>query len=131
MRECNIQLDEKGDLDILRLDGSLDAYSFPRLETTLSQLQENERNRVILDCSSLEYVSSAALGALIGFAGARVIKETIQQDLPPGFQRPDFLLKHGLLDQIVARGELKATLVRLLDAFCGPLTPSEPPEVPA
>jgi len=68
MRECNIQLDENGDLDILRLDGSLDAYSFPRLEATLSQLQENERNRVILDCSSLEYVSSAALGALIGFA---------------------------------------------------------------
>jgi len=68
MRECNIQLDENGDLNILRLDGSLDAYSFPRLEATLSQLQENERNRVILDCSSLEYVSSAALGALIGFA---------------------------------------------------------------
>lgn len=68
MRECSIQLDEKGDLNILRLDGSLDAYSFPRLEQTLSQLQGGERHRVVLDCSGLEYVSSAALGALIGFA---------------------------------------------------------------
>ena len=70
-------------------------------------------------------------GALIGFAGARVIKETIQQDLPPGFQRPEFLLKHGLLDQIVPRGELKATLARLLDLLCGKLVASEPPELKA
>jgi anti-sigma B factor antagonist len=68
MRECTIQLEQKGNLDILRLDGSLDAYSFPRLESTLGQLREKERNRVILDCSGLEYISSAALGALIGFA---------------------------------------------------------------
>jgi anti-sigma B factor antagonist len=68
MRECNIQLEEKGSVDVLKLDGSLDAYSFPRLESTLGQLQENQRTRVILDCSGLEYVSSAALGALIGFA---------------------------------------------------------------
>ena len=70
-------------------------------------------------------------GALIGFAGARVIKETIQQDLPPWFQRPEFLLKHGLLDQIVPRGELKATLARLLDLLCGKLVASEPPELKA
>lgn len=69
-------------------------------------------------------------GALIGFAGARVIRETIQQDLPPGFQRPDFLLQHGLLDQIVPRGDLQQRLADLLDFLCGPLTPSEPPSVP-
>ncbi len=68
MRECSIQLEEKGDLNILRLDGSLDAYSFPRLESTLGHLQESGKHRVILDCTALEYVSSAALGALIGFA---------------------------------------------------------------
>lgn len=68
MRECTITLEQRGDLDVLRLDGSLDAYSFPRLETTLNQLRESKRNRVILDCSTLEYISSAALGALIGFA---------------------------------------------------------------
>jgi acetyl-CoA carboxylase carboxyl transferase subunit beta len=86
---------------------------------------------VMASFATLGDVILAEPGALIGFAGARVIKETIQQDLPPGFQRPDFQLKHGLLDQIVPRGELKATLARLLDAFCGSLQASEPPEVPA
>lgn len=68
MRECVIDVEQKGDLDALHLSGSLDAYSFPKLETTLNELREKERNRVVLDCASLEYISSAALGALIGFA---------------------------------------------------------------
>lgn len=58
-------------------------------------------------------------GALIGFAGPRVIKETTQQDLPEGFQRSEFLLKHGLLDMVVPRKELKKTLVLLLDYMMG------------
>jgi acetyl-CoA carboxylase carboxyl transferase subunit beta len=52
--------------------------------------------------------------ALIGFAGARVIQNTIRQRLPPGFQRAEFLLEHGFLDKIVARSELKETLAKLL-----------------
>jgi anti-sigma B factor antagonist len=68
MRGCAIQREEQGVLDVIRLDGSLDAYSFPRLEATLNGLRESKRNRVILDCANLEYISSAALGALIGFA---------------------------------------------------------------
>jgi acetyl-CoA carboxylase carboxyl transferase subunit beta len=52
--------------------------------------------------------------ALIGFAGARVIQNTIRQRLPPGFQRAEFLLEHGFLDRIVTRRELKATLASLL-----------------
>jgi acetyl-CoA carboxylase carboxyl transferase subunit beta len=52
--------------------------------------------------------------ALIGFAGARVIQNTIRQRLPPGFQRAEFLLDHGFLDKIVHRRELRATLARLL-----------------
>lgn len=68
MRECSIQIEQQGDLDILRLDGSLDAYSFPKLEQTLNELRDSQRNRVILDCTDLDYISSAALGALIGFA---------------------------------------------------------------
>ncbi|HRN47206.1 MAG TPA: acetyl-CoA carboxylase carboxyl transferase subunit beta, partial [Niabella sp.] len=55
-------------------------------------------------------------GALIGFAGPRVIKETIKKDLPEGFQRSEFLLEHGFLDFIVDRRELKSkigTVVRL------------------
>ncbi len=57
--------------------------------------------------------------ALIGFAGPRVIEQTIRQKLPPGFQRSEFLLEHGMLDLIVDRRELKPTLARLL-RFMGP-----------
>jgi len=56
-------------------------------------------------------------GALIGFAGPRVIKETIKKDLPPGFQRSEFLLEHGFLDFIVSRKELKNKLYQLLILF--------------
>ncbi len=53
-------------------------------------------------------------GALIGFAGPRVIRETIRQELPDGFQRSEFLQEHGMVDVIAPRGELKDTLARLL-----------------
>jgi acetyl-CoA carboxylase carboxyl transferase subunit beta len=53
-------------------------------------------------------------GALIGFAGPRVIEQTIRQKLPPGFQRSEFLLEHGMLDMVVDRRELKKALVRAL-----------------
>ena len=56
-------------------------------------------------------------GALIGFAGPRVIKETIKKDLPPGFQRSEFLLEHGFLDFIVSRKDLKEKLKQLLILF--------------
>src|SRR6476619_4407678 len=56
-------------------------------------------------------------GALIGFAGPRVIKETIKKDLPPGFQRSEFLLEHGFLDFIVNRKDLKKKLATVLTLF--------------
>lgn len=56
-------------------------------------------------------------GALIGFAGPRVIKETIKKDLPEGFQRSEFLLEHGFLDFIVHRKELKEKLATVLGLF--------------
>lgn len=58
-------------------------------------------------------------GALIGFAGPRVIKETIKRDLPEGFQRSEFILEHGFLDFIVPRPELKQKLAQLLVLFKG------------
>jgi len=64
-------------------------------------------------------VNIAEPGALIGFAGPRVIRETIRQELPEGFQRADFLLKHGFIDLIVDRKELKKTLATLLEHFSG------------
>jgi acetyl-CoA carboxylase carboxyl transferase subunit beta len=65
-------------------------------------------------------VNIAEPGALIGFAGPRVIEQTIRQKLPPGFQRSEFLLEHGMVDVVVDRRELKQTLVRLLGLLLGP-----------
>jgi acetyl-CoA carboxylase carboxyl transferase subunit beta len=62
-------------------------------------------------------VHIAEPGALIGFAGPRVIKQTIGQDLPPGFQRSEFLLEHGFVDTIVHRHELKSRLASMLRFF--------------
>ena len=56
-------------------------------------------------------------GALIGFAGPRVIKETIKKDLPEGFQRSEFIMEHGFLDFIVARKDLKEKLATVLGLF--------------
>ena len=57
-------------------------------------------------------------GALIGFAGPRVIKETIRQDLPEGFQTAEFLEEHGMIDHIVARPQLRDAISTLLDHMC-------------
>ena len=59
-------------------------------------------------------LSIAEPAALIGFAGPRVIEQTIHQKLPPGFQRSEFLLEHGMVDMIVDRHQLKETLARIL-----------------
>ena len=59
-------------------------------------------------------VQIAEPGAQIGFAGARVIAQTIREKLPKGFQRAEYLLKHGMLDMVVHRHELRETLSRLL-----------------
>jgi acetyl-CoA carboxylase carboxyl transferase subunit beta len=62
-------------------------------------------------------VNIAEPGALIGFAGPRVIEQTIRQQLPEGFQRSEFLLEHGMLDLVVRRHELKKTISRCLTFF--------------
>jgi acetyl-CoA carboxylase carboxyl transferase subunit beta len=63
-------------------------------------------------------------GALIGFAGPRVIEQTIRQKLPPGFQRSEFLLEHGMLDAVVHRKELKPYISRALDFMTPKMTAS-------
>ncbi|MGH7039995.1 MAG: acetyl-CoA carboxylase carboxyl transferase subunit beta, partial [Stellaceae bacterium] len=66
--------------------------------------------------------------AVIGFAGARVIEETIREKLPPGFQRAEYLHEHGMIDQVVPRAELRATLARMIGLLRDPVapTPREP-----
>ena len=60
-------------------------------------------------------------GAQIGFAGPRVIEQTIRQKLPEGFQRAEFLLKNGMVDAVVKRPEMKQFIAKSLDFFCGPV----------
>ncbi len=61
--------------------------------------------------------------AIVGFAGARVIEETIREKVPEGFQRAEFLYQHGMVDQVVPRGELQATLGRILSLLRQPHPP--------
>jgi len=73
-------------------------------------------------------ITLAEPGAVIGFAGARVIEETIHEKLPDGFQRAEYLLEHGMVDQVVPRAELHATLARILGLLRNPQPPA--PVVP-
>ena len=57
-------------------------------------------------------------GALVGFAGPRVIEQTIRQKLPEGFQRSEFLVEHGMVDLIVPRKEMRDRLAQLLGLLC-------------
>ncbi|MBI5867718.1 MAG: acetyl-CoA carboxylase carboxyltransferase subunit beta [candidate division Zixibacteria bacterium] len=75
---------------------------------------------VMASFASLGDVIIAEPGAQLGFAGPRVIRETIRQELPPGFQSSEFFQEHGFLDKIVKRTELKQTLVNLLTFLSGP-----------
>ncbi|HEY6661545.1 MAG TPA: acetyl-CoA carboxylase, carboxyltransferase subunit beta [Sphingomicrobium sp.] len=63
-------------------------------------------------------VQLAEPGALIGFAGQRVIEQTIREKLPEGFQRAEYLLEHGMIDMVVPRGELKERLALLISYLC-------------
>lgn len=107
------------------------AFSLMQLAKTsgkLSQLSDNQIPYISL-CTDPTFGGTTASfamlgdiicgepGALIGFAGPRVIKETIKKDLPEGFQRSEFLLEHGFLDFIVPRKELKEKLASLLVLF--------------
>jgi len=71
---CTIERGQAGNIDIIRVDGSLDAETFPRLNTLLESLQAEGRRRVVLDCDKLQYISSVNLGALLGFC------QTAQKD---------------------------------------------------
>src|SRR5207245_1134221 len=82
-------------------------------------------------------ITLAEPGAIIGFAGARVIEETIREKLPEGFQRAEYLHEHGMVDQVVPRGELHATLARILSLLREPYraavalpAPAEPVQPP-
>lgn len=90
----------------------------------ISVLTDPTTGGVTASFAMLGDLNIAEPGALIGFAGPRVIEQTIRQKLPEGFQRSEFVLKHGFLDAVVKRKEMKDFIARSLDFFCGPVAAS-------
>jgi acetyl-CoA carboxylase carboxyl transferase subunit beta len=81
----------------------------------ISLLTDPTTGGVTASFAMLGDLNIAEPGALIGFAGPRVIEQTIRQKLPPGFQRSEFLLQHGMLDAVVPRKQLKPYIARALE----------------
>jgi acetyl-CoA carboxylase carboxyl transferase subunit beta len=81
----------------------------------ISVLTDPTTGGVTASFAMLGDVIIAEPGALVGFAGPRVIQQTIRQELPEGFQRSEFLLKCGLVDRVVKRQELRSEIARLID----------------
>jgi acetyl-CoA carboxylase carboxyl transferase subunit beta len=87
----------------------------------ISVLTDPTTGGVTASFAMLGDLNIAEPGAQIGFAGPRVIEQTIRQKLPAGFQTSEFLLQHGFLDAVVKRGELKDYIAKALDFFLGPV----------
>jgi acetyl-CoA carboxylase carboxyl transferase subunit beta len=94
----------------------------------ISVLTDPTTGGVTASFAMLGDLNIAEPGALIGFAGPRVIEQTIRQKLPPGFQRSEFLLEHGMLDAVVHRKEMKAYIARALE-FMTPAFSHQPSAV--
>jgi acetyl-CoA carboxylase carboxyl transferase subunit beta len=94
----------------------------------ISVLTDPTTGGVTASFAMLGDLNIAEPGALIGFAGPRVIEQTIRQKLPPGFQRSEFLLEHGMLDAVVHRKEMKAYIARALE-FMTPAVSRQPSAV--
>jgi acetyl-CoA carboxylase carboxyl transferase subunit beta len=87
----------------------------------ISVLTDPTTGGVTASFAMLGDLNIAEPGAQIGFAGPRVIEQTIRQKLPEGFQRAEFLLRNGMLDAVVKRTEMKQYIARSFDFFCGPV----------
>jgi len=100
-------------MQMAKISGALSRLRTARLPY-LSVLTDPTTGGVTASFAMLGDLNIAEPGALIGFAGPRVIEQTIRQSLPEGFQRSEFLLDHGFLDLVVKRADLKETLARCL-----------------
>ena len=119
-------------------EGILSLMQMPRTTAAVQMLREAKQPYIVVltnpttggvtaSYAMLGDVQIAEPGALIGFAGARVIEQTIREKLPEGFQRAEYLREHGMVDMVVHRHELRPTLARL----CRLLTKSPPFEAPS
>jgi acetyl-CoA carboxylase carboxyl transferase subunit beta len=107
------------------MEGALSLMQMAKICSALARLDQEQvpyisiltdptTGGVTASFAMLGDLNVAEPGALIGFAGPRVIEQTIRQKLPEGFQRSEFLLEHGMLDLIVDRREMKNTIARAL-----------------
>ena len=103
-------------MQLAKTSGKLSQLSDARLPY-ISLLTDPTFGGISASFGMLGDMNIAEPGALIGFAGPRVIKETIKKDLPEGFQRSEFILEHGFLDFIVPRNELKDKIATALTLF--------------
>ena len=107
-------------------EGILSLMQMPRTTVAIAELREEGLPYIVVmtdpttggvtaSYAMLGDVQIAEPNALIGFAGQRVIQDTIREKLPEGFQRAEYLLDHGMLDMVVERKDLRGTLARLID----------------
>jgi acetyl-CoA carboxylase carboxyl transferase subunit beta len=105
-------------------EGILSLMQMPRTTIAVERLHETRRPYIVVltnpttggvtaSYAMLGDVHIAEPGALIGFAGPRVIEQTIREKLPEGFQRAEYLRDHGMVDMVVHRHDLRATIARL------------------
>jgi len=87
--------------------------------TTRGRFRSTQRSQARASFCFLGDVVIAEPKALIGFAGPRVIEQTVREKLPEGFQRSEFLQRHGMIDRIVPRAEMKSTLSVVLGHLAG------------
>jgi acetyl-CoA carboxylase carboxyl transferase subunit beta len=110
-------------------EGILSLMQMPRTTVALSELREAGLPYIVVltdpttggvtaSYAMLGDVQLAEPGALIGFAGQRVIEQTIREKLPEGFQRAEYLLEHGMIDMVVSRGDLTEKLALLVSYLC-------------
>jgi acetyl-CoA carboxylase carboxyl transferase subunit beta len=106
-------------------EGILSLMQMPRSTIAVEELREAGLPYIVVladpttggvtaSFAMLGEISIAEKGAVIGFAGARVIEQTIREKLPDDFQRAEYLLEHGMVDMVVTRKELRETLIRVI-----------------
>ncbi len=122
-------------------EGILSLMQMPRTTVAVQMVREKGLPYIVLltDPTTGGVTASYAMlgdiaisepGALIGFAGPRVIESTIREQLPEGFQRAEYLLEHGMLDMVIHRRELRQTLVRIIALLRGTTAPAESVAMP-
>ena len=116
-------------------EGTLSLMQMAKISAALARLDEERipyisvltdptTGGVTASFAMLGDLNIAEPGALIGFAGPRVIEQTIRQKLPKGFQRAEFLVEHGMLDDVVPRGELREYIIRTIELLGPSGTPA-------